>query len=677
MNSPPFDPPKPGHKRPLPLSRRSLFLIGGAAGATGLAALWFGHPTDDPLTETLPGNDRAQDGTSVESLRNQPDRRLFLPREQHLGQYLVTLSALANSVVLRSEAGAAPRGYIAGGWSRKPVEPTNARICEALSVLTWFYSREREWNPYSGHHGLLIRIEAAARHCLTLQHPDGSWPEYQPDEHSVAASAFVLGHMSTWLVHLRESQALPEVRTELIASMHRAARWLLDPSNELVWERSVRNHSNQVFAAVAAIAKVMSVAPDEEVQGLLRNAHRDLLDRCVSPAGFLFESGGMDLGYSIGVSLVHIADLQQKQPDPALDDATRRVAEWLSYCLVPEPDGSGLICFTSASTRTSLRYVASISPDGDTGDPGALLARRHQLLSPLFTSSEQRRRQRNAWAASATEIRARPPSEIEPRIIPNLDLPEALPTHAAVAEAKGQFPMMRPDPWHRTWPTRGETYGFLRTRGFYIQYLAGRRSAAPVRSGIGLLWHPRAGTVVHSGNFDLPVWGATTGDVAEARADLSLTSHVPANGDPAGSEVEKISWATPGDTITVDLSFDQFSLTRSVRTDKAPTRAQETIPLVLGPARDQLTWDDGGVYDTNGLHRRRARSLWIQRNETLIHFDWSAELDVTIAPTEHKYFAGARRTYLLEVAHSGRFDLKVTFSDARNAQRQTSEPTAR
>src|SRR5690606_7711130 len=122
---------------------------------------------------------------------------------------------------------------------RTPSEPFNARISEHVATFAWFLVTERSWNPYTGDPALAARLDAAIDYYLRLQHADGSWPEYSPDEHSRAATAFALGYLSKTLERLRAAQLLPDRRAALSASLRRAAQWFLDPDNEGIWTGEV------------------------------------------------------------------------------------------------------------------------------------------------------------------------------------------------------------------------------------------------------------------------------------------------------------------------------------------------------------------------------------------------------------------------------------------------------
>ena len=115
------------------------------------------------------------------------NRTLFAPHEQRFAPYLVTLAPMVNDM--------ADSGFFAGGWWRTPAATFNARVQEHVFTLAWFYANPRPWNPYAGDTNLLAALDAALGHYLSLQHSDGSFPEYSRNEHGLAPTGFGLGYL--------------------------------------------------------------------------------------------------------------------------------------------------------------------------------------------------------------------------------------------------------------------------------------------------------------------------------------------------------------------------------------------------------------------------------------------------------------------------------------------------
>ena len=152
-------------------------------------------------------------------------------------------------------------GFFAGGWWRSPAASYNARVQEHVFTLGWFYANARRWNPYAGNANLLAALDAAIGHYLSLQHPDGSFPEYSRDEHGLAPTGFAIGYLAKTLRILRAAKVLPARQTQLTAALRTAMTWFLDPANHSVWQEPL-NYANQATAGLAGAALALQLDPD-------------------------------------------------------------------------------------------------------------------------------------------------------------------------------------------------------------------------------------------------------------------------------------------------------------------------------------------------------------------------------------------------------------------------------
>ncbi|MGP4114283.1 hypothetical protein ACTWP5_25660 [Streptomyces sp. 4N509B] len=606
---------------------------GGAATASASAAL--------PLLAPLP------DGA--------PDRALFSHPEQRLAAYLVTLAPMVNEIV---DDDPARRGWMAGGWWRTPAEPFNARVQEHVHTLSWFATTERPWNPYHRDPALLARLDAAIGHYLSLQHDDGSWPEYEPTERSRAATAFALGYLSKTLQRLRSAEVLAETRPAISAALHRAMTWFLDPGNTGVWQPGPIEFVNQPMAGLAGATLALHLDPDPALHARLLERIADIAARGQSPAGYFYEPRGMDIAYNLNVTLSEVVEILDHVDAPELVAMVERFADWLGYNLVREPDGAGYVANTAGSARTPMYVLDDVTPEPQQRDLGAWFTPLVPAMSAFYPTAEDRAAQREAWAAETGPVPAQERGATNPRIVVNIPYGEAYPSAAAKAAAIAALPYLATD---RLTELRrdpgGEDHLFVRRPGYYTMAHYGPNATSLVRSGLSLIWHPEAGTFVHSGhNSNADCWATVLPNGGtDAAADLTVTYH---DGDPADGAVLApeqladvrdlgVAWRTRLGNVTGAAVLRDSSITKRIT---ATSDATEQVPLVLR-ASDRLTWIDGGGRVEVGA-TTRARGLLVRRGRVTLAIRWERRLPATVTALERTYFADAsRRAHVLRVAH--------------------------
>ncbi|MDQ0644809.1 hypothetical protein [Microbacterium murale] len=585
-----------------------------------------------------------------------PDRRAFTLEEQRLAPYLATLAPMVNEIV--DDDGAA-LGWMSGGWWRTPAEPFNARIQEHVRTLAWFYAHERPWNPYSGDAALLARLDAAIHHYLRLQHADGSWPEYEPDEHSRAATAFALGYLSKTLEDLRDVDALPQTRTEISGALHRAMSWFLDPGNTGVWQTERIEFVNQPMAGLAGSALALRLDPDPGLQVLLLDRIDVIVANGQSPAGYFYEPLGMDIAYNLNVTLSEMIEILEQVDAPGLVGMVERLADWLGYNLVWEPDGAGFIANTAGSARTPMWFLDATTTEPQQRDLGSRFAPDVAAMRAFYTTIEDRTVQREAWAESAEPVLPQARGQTNPRIVVNIPYGEAYPSRAdkdaAIAAmpvlAQNRFTELRRDP-------QGQHFLFARRPGIYTMAHFGPPSTSLVRSGLSLIWHPESGTFVHgSHNSNTECWGTVLPNGGtDAGASLAVAYF---EGDPAdGHAVEPeqvagvhdlgLTWRTTLGNVTGAAVLEDDAITKRL---VVTSDASEQVPLLLRTT-DRLTWIGGNLESAEAGVTTQAKGLKVRRGRISLEINWSERLSAAIAPVDRHYFADrSRQVHMLRIAH--------------------------
>lgn len=647
--------PAAGTGRFMPgLSRRTL-LVGAGTGAlltaTGgaIPATFAAQPPADQPTAAEAGLP-----TIAPLPAGAPDRSLFSHPEQRLAPYLATLAPMVNEIVTD---GSEQHGWMAGGWWRTPTEPFNARIQEHVRTLAWFATTERPWNPYHGDPALLARLDAALGHYLSLQHENGSWPEYAADEHSRAATAFALGYLSKTLQDLRRTGHLPETQQAIAAALRRAVTWFLDPGNTGVWQHGPIEFVNQPMAGLAGAALALHLDPAPALRAQLHDRIADIAARGQSPAGYFYEPRGMDIAYNLNVTLSEIVEILDHHDKPELVAMVERLADWLGYNLVREPDGAGFIANTAGSARTPMYYLDDVTAEPQQRDLGSWFTPLVPAMAAFYPTAEDRTAQRTAWAADPAPVPQQERGATNPRILVNIPYGERYPSTAAKTAAIATLPYLasrrftelRRDPG-------GEDYLFVRRPGYYTMAHYGPQATSLVRSGPSLIWHPDAGTFVHSGhNSNTDCWATVLPNGAtDAASDLAVRYF---DGDPAdgaeltGKEVAGVrdlglTWRSPQGNVTGAALLSDHSITRRLT---VVGEATEQVPLVLR-ANDQLVWIGSGPVRIGSTVT--ASGLRLRRGRVTLDIRWEKPLQASVTALDRTYFADARaQAHVLRVAH--------------------------
>ncbi|WP_226900058.1 hypothetical protein [Nonomuraea phyllanthi] len=579
------------------------------------------------------------------------DRRLFAPHEQRFAPYLATLAPMVNDMD--------DSGFFAGGWWRSPAAPYNARIQEHVFTLAWFHANARPWNPYAGDADLLAALDAALGHYLSLQHPDGTFPERNPGQHGLAATGFGIGYLAKTLRLLRAAGALPARQAQITAALRTAMTWFLDLDNRPGWQDQLP-YANQTTAGLAGSTHALRLDPDSALAARLTEAFARLPTVGQSSVGFFHEEGGHDMNYNFEVMLPEMADAYQVNRDPHLVDMARAFTGFLSYNLLREPDGSGYMVNVAPSTRTSTRWYDEVRPDPDRTSLNWTFTRHVPLLSAFMTAREDLADARAAWAASADPVAPLAKQDTSPRILTHGLYGERFPTRQQRAAAIRDLPYLRRDDFVELRRDRGQDFLYVRKPGLYLGGYFGSR-ASRGRTGLTFVWHPEAGTVICGlNNNNYACWSTVfPGQAPDSDGSLPATYF---RGAPGGRE-----WTVGPAPAAFGIRYGNADVTTEVlvtrrtirRTVTANAAATEQIPLVLHPT-DVLTFTDGTRAAFGGATTATADGFDLRRGRTTIRFRWSAPMPATLAAGTVRYFRdGSRRFHALRIPHQGTFDLTV------------------
>jgi hypothetical protein len=590
-----------------------------------------------------------------------PDRKLFAAAEQRYASYLAILPALVNDI----DTGINPEtyGHLAGGWSRTPTGPTNARVQEHVATMSWFYANQRPWNPYYRDAKLLVRLDAALFHYLRIQHADGSFPEYSGTEHGLSPTGFGIGYLAKTLANLRQANALPETRGKIGDALRKAMGWLLDPNNA-IWTPPIE-WTNQVMAGLAGCSVALQLLPDPTIRKKLNDRVAYMAANGQSPAGFFYDPRGMDINYNFEVMMPELAEYFVRTLSPVAVQMARRFSAWFGYNLLREPDNSGFFTYYAVSARTAAAAYDEVIGDDDRQTLGSRFIPVVPSLSAFYTAAEDKAAARAAWATESGPAPALAKLNTSPRIPAHAMYHETLPPKIVKKLAITQLPYLRSTDWAeiRRDALTNQDFFYSRRPGYYLGAFFGRRATDTVRSGPGFLWHPKAGIVVHGQQTNTGAWGTVPdGGVPDAANNLTAVYRVGErvwNGARAvpGTDKVRITYRNSTSAVVTDLTLDRNAVTRSVR---ATTAATEQIPLVLQPG-DVVTWANGTASPYDTTTSANTTGITIKRGAATITVSWGTAHAATLSTSTRTYLRdGTKRVHILRVRHTGAIDVVIT-----------------
>lgn len=643
----------------LPALSRRHFLVGAGAAAALLAmgdavapppALATSDGAVLPLVQALPAG--------------QPVRTQFAPNEQVLAAYLMIVAPLANSV-----RDVAPNyGWMEDGWQRTPNQPYNSRIMEHVATLSWFYANDRVWNPYYRDPALLARLDAALGYYLSLQHADGSYPEYSPTEHHLSPTGFGTVALAAVLRDLRAAGDLYDRRVQIRDAIRKSSAWLVDLSKPH-WNRPVQ-FANQVVAGLSGVVEAAHILGEPAVSASVPNRLQIILQDGQAPAGFFHEPVAPDAGYNFDVMLPDLGALYARLPDPSIIQLAERFAEWWGYVAVLEPGrNEGFILSGTSARNIVATFVTTPQDDLDRSALARTLLPHVPALGAFFVTAEEKNQARQAWRTSTAPVSPRQKQDSSPRL--HMHVPQA-PLGVSSAERNARAAALR----YRQESTftelrRGtldQQYVFVRRPGYYTAGLYGVRQNTLQRMGTNAFWHPGAGMLALTVNSTGPDDWTTIADTpgtASSRGPVTATHHVGASGTGAVIAPTALTGYT-GEFTTVYTTAD--AAVRTAVTHRAdgirravtsPGPSRERIPLIIGTT-DQVVFANGTPAPYGQETITNTRGITITRGAWRFVIDWGVNREAKYAPMDRSYL-GNRTHRILTISFSDALaiDLKV------------------
>ncbi len=225
------------------------------------------------------------------------------------------LLGLMNRNAFSLTSGCFDRNY----WHYRITDTPSARCQEA--VLTLALLHQIPGTEYAEQESLRVWAGAGVRFWLSLQHANGAFSEWYPNEQSFVATAFSTYAISEAALVLGPSRL--EMGPVLERGLAKAGEWLLTHQEPRV--------VNQFVGSILALYNLFLVTNDARFkQGAIERLRT--LERWQHAEGWFEEYGGADIGY-LSLTIAYLAKLYRKSLWPEALALALRSMEFLQAFL--------------------------------------------------------------------------------------------------------------------------------------------------------------------------------------------------------------------------------------------------------------------------------------------------------------------------------------------------------
>jgi hypothetical protein len=564
-------------------------------------------------------------------------------------------------------------------------EPYNARIMESLLTLVCFYTRDRSWNVYYGDPAVRARLEAAFEYWVGMQHEDGRFSEYGVEEWNLASTAFATKFIGQALVYLDDGPSIDAGLHDRVVESLRDALLVTFRHEELT--EHGRSYSNQYSNAFAGAGAYLSLFDDPEVEALFERRLEWSLDHLQSPAGFFYEMDAPDWSYNLGTHQSNLLQahhyLQDTEHLPQLVEKEERWADWVAYNALLEPadpdataddtppDG-GFFLNCAADARNTTRHrqgkgspLHQYLPHGGAFSPSA--EERDTWLAELGEDFE------DSWPVIDDLVGDF--WALSPYSFLHLDHDTWYPGGAERDEARERLPYVASDRFvHQHVDDRTDLVcTHVRRPEYYAIFNGAPEASSDQRFGLGILWHPDAGTVLQSrkdvrnttygtrtGPDDAPYEGSGL-DIAYTLGDTTVDPEAGSHELPAGDSAPLTVEYPLGDAGYKSIRFGEEDIEVTVTHDGDFV---ESIPILASDG--QLTVSGarvGADYGDTTLSVAAEAPLELAVFSTPRRFQSSASRRQSGVPSVARPIAVDKRLFVARAYSSDDLTYRLSFSE--------------
>lgn len=441
----------------------------------------------------------------------------FEDNELDLPYYIIHFCKLANAVV--AEGG--HKGFIdLPVWRfAKDNKPYNARIMENIYSLAYFYATDRPWNPYYKDPGLKARIEAALQFWCSIQNEDGRFSEYRVKGWNLAATAFATKFMGEALRLLENAGTIDKSLMEKVLGAQRKAIMVTLQDDALY--KHGKSFANQFTNVWPGTLAYLSMRNDPEVEQALHQKMQQSRRDFQSPAGYFYESDGPDWNYNLGTHTNNVMMTWPYVKGTKLEPLLRKEYEdfmgWVSLNALPEPGLKTWYLNGGISTRTTgYRMEESRNHFMQKIPIAEITPLAYPYLATKEDISAESGRLRASIANGTLQVDSLKIGEFHsysPYGLLHRNVKYSFPAAAEKGKAVVRLPFLanRSFVEQRTDNRLKTTFTFIRRPGYYAIFNSGEVKNDRQTFGLGILWHPDAGTFIQPRvNHAEAAWGTST-----------------------------------------------------------------------------------------------------------------------------------------------------------------------
>jgi hypothetical protein len=464
----------------------------------------------------------------------------FADAELDLPFALAHFARLANSVVLNGP----DKGFIAlSVWrGANQTKPYNARIMESILTLTWFYTATQGWNPYRGNPALRARLELALEFWCNEQSSDGKFSEYGPQQWNLAATSFAVKFMAESLRRLQHGAPIAEeIHQRTIDACRKALHAVLYDAELISHGREFSNQYTNIFAGGAAF---LAMYPDAELQARLAEKAKASLTELQSPVGYMYESNGPDLGYTLNTHHENLRMAYTYWRGTPLGDllvqSEDRFGKWLSYNALPQPGETFFVLNRGIETRQKHATYAHV--DTPLADRCVIL---RAFATPPELRAQEIRTARAKLERQWPQVDPLPVGEftaLTPYLFLQRDNYDWHPTVEQMAEARKLVRPLAESSFTQQFKDTREpiVFTYVRRPTYYAAFASAPKVVSQQeRLGLTMVWTPTKGVLLQSqtgGNET--AWGTSTGVATPVEANGMEAVYTDGN--------DAVSYSLPG-----------------------------------------------------------------------------------------------------------------------------------
>lgn len=203
-----------------------------------------------------------------------------------------------------------------------------------VHALAMAWANDMPGNPYRSHPKVLRWIVAGLDYLTQIQHGDGSFDEFYPNERGWAGPTGFLVHALVGSYRLIEPELDAETRGRLRETIRRAARFL-GKNDEI---GVLANHHAMAALPVAEAADLLG---DDTLWHLYGERMDEFLRHCRAE-GWCLEYDGADPGY-LSATVSFLAKLYRIRPEPRIEEVIRRAIDFCSWFVLPDGHYGGTL----------------------------------------------------------------------------------------------------------------------------------------------------------------------------------------------------------------------------------------------------------------------------------------------------------------------------------------------